>query len=268
MRGWGVIGGVMLALAAAAHAARPGVVGQWIWCDADRRHFEAARAGDPSLVPALFVSTITVESGAVVQHLALPPTYVDAPGGAALVVRFDDSFHAFWSLGDGAAARASVAGKLAWILERADAMGVRLVELQLDYDCPVRRLREWAALLGELASGPLAGRTVWITSLPAHVAVAEYGDWFRGVVAGHVLQVFDVGPALTVADAPRLAAVARAQRMSFRLGVGAFERVRGPERVRVTEHGRWLDAVDEFADDPTFRGLWIFPGGMPWRRVP
>jgi hypothetical protein len=252
-----------LAHAATLYAAGAGVVGQWIWCDADRRHFEEARARDPALVPAVFVSTITVEAGSVVQHLGLSPGYVD--GGGALVVRFDDSFHAFWDLRDGLAARAALGTKLAWILARADATGARIAELQLDYDCPVHRLHEWSALLAELAAGPLAGRTIWITSLPAHMAVAEYGGWFRGVAAGHILQVFDVGPKLAVANAPRLAALARAQRMPFRLGVGAFERVRGPEHVQVTEHGRWLDVVDEFAGDPTFRGLWIFPGGMPWR---
>jgi hypothetical protein len=208
----------------------------------------------------VLVSTITVEAGRVVQRLGLPPSYVDAPS-VALVVRFDDGFHAFWNLPDRAAARAAVGEKLGWIVAHA---GPAATELQLDYDCPTRRLHEWAALLGELAAGPLRARSVWITSLPAHMEVTTYGEWFRSVVAGHILQVFDVGPSLSVADAPRLAGLARVQRMPFRLGVGAFERVRGPTRVAATEHGRWLDVVPEFAIDPGFRGVWIFPGGMPW----
>jgi hypothetical protein len=212
----------------------------------------------------VLVATITVERERVVAHLALSPSYVGAPSGTALVVRFDDGFHALWSLADGEAARVAVGEKLAWILARAAAMGVRVAELQLDYDCPTRRLREWSLLLGELTAGVLRGRPVWITSLPAHMAVTQYGDWFRPVVTGHILQVFDVGPSPGVADAPRLAALARAQRMPFRLGIGAFERVRGPARIRATEHGRWLDVAGEFATDPSFRGLWVFPGGMPW----
>lgn len=260
---WGWLG-LALVLGRAASAAAPDpVVGQWIWCDADRRHFAAARIGDPALVPAVLVSTITIEDGRVVQHLGSSPAYVEAPA-VALVVRFDDGFHAFWSLADGGAARAAVGAKLAWIVERARAMGVPVAEVQLDYDCPIRRLGAWADLLRELVSGPLREHPVWITSLPSHMDVPGYGDWFRPVVAGHILQVFDVGPSPTVAEAPRLAARARAQRMPFRLGIGAFERVRGPTRAAVTDHGGWADAVPAFARDATFRGVWIFPGGMPW----
>lgn len=262
---------VALCLGARSSVAAPPAMrtGQWVWCDADRRSFAAAAPRLPTLVPAVWVGTIGVSDGEVTLSLAHPPNYVESPNGIALVVRFDDSFHHFWELPDGAAARARVAAKLSWLLAESERMGVRPVEVQLDYDCPVRRLHAWSDLVRELAGDALRGREVWLTSLPSHLQVDEYGSWFRSLVAGHILQLFDNGPEVGPAQAAQVATLLARQQMPFRLGLGAFER-RLPNRLPLpaaylTDHGGWFEQLPRLSADPLYRGAWIFPAGMRWR---
>jgi hypothetical protein len=246
------------AMDAAAAARRDG---QWVWCAADRDSFAAARRQRRQLVPAIWVATIAWRDGAVALTLAHPPTYVPDTRDLALVVRFDDSVHAAWQH-DADRFDAQVAAKLGWILAESERLGVHPIELQLDYDAPVRRLRDWAALLRRLHETPLAGREVWITSLPAHLGDPSYGDWMRPWVAGHILQLFDTGTAPSADDAARLAQRAAAQRMPFRIGIGAFER--GSADARATRHAEWIATLPVFERQPAFSGVWVFPGGMPW----
>src|SRR5690242_7731022 len=67
------------------------MLGQWVWSDADARRLDEASQHLGTIRPALWVATITVERGAIVQRLARDPR--GAPPDAAVVVRFDDSFH-------------------------------------------------------------------------------------------------------------------------------------------------------------------------------
>jgi hypothetical protein len=139
---------------------------------------------------------------------------------------------------------------------------VRLTEVQLDYDCPTRRLERWAGVVRRLSGGALAGRTVWVTSIPAHVAVQGYGRHFQGAAAGHILQVFDTGDPYSPEAASRLDRQLARHELPFRLGVGAFERELAPGRL--TDHRRWFEAVPRLARNPWFRGVWVFPAGRAW----
>jgi hypothetical protein len=136
-----------------------------------------------------------------------------------------------------------------------------VAELQLDYDCPERRLARWAGVVRALGRGPLAGRPLWVTSLPSHVRNAGYGDLFRGAVAGHVVQVFDTGERFGANALGDLAAALDAHRLPFRLGVGAFER---ETRTGRTAHRAWFAAAPALAESRWYRGTWVFPAGSAW----
>ncbi|MDX2168307.1 MAG: DUF3142 domain-containing protein [Deltaproteobacteria bacterium] len=252
-----------LSLATLAAAADRPRNGQWVWSAADRDRFTTARRERADLVPAIWVATIDWRDGAVAMRKANAPTLVPDASNVALVVRFDDGFHAAWD-SDADRLATQVADKLTALLTRCEQLGVRPLEIQLDYDAPVRRLRQWATLLHRLHDGALAGRAVWITSLPAHMSEPRYGAWLRGAVDGHILQLFDTGPALGSAAAERLADTVAAQRLPFRVGVGTFERRRRGAAAPATEHGAWIAALPLFARQPGFGGVWVFPAGLRW----
>jgi hypothetical protein len=257
------VGGTALLLASLAGAADPPRSGQWVWNAADRDGFAAVRRERPDLVAAIWVATLDWRDGAVALRKAHPPTYVRGAAGVALVVRFDDRFHAAWDA-DAEQLATQVGAQLTALLARSEQLGVRPLEIQLDYDAPERRLQQWSALLHRLHDGALAGRAVWITSLPSHMAEARYGEWLRGAVDGHVLQLFDTGPQLGSDAAERVARQAAAQQLPFRVGVGAFERRSRGAAAPTTEHGAWIAALPVFARQPGFSGVWVFPAGMPW----
>ncbi len=296
------VGAVLLAAAAGAAAAAwsasgcrappPARVatradGQWIWSAADLARWQRARATRPDLRPGLWSSTVWWEGG-VRQRLALSPRPFAAGSAGrrpalAVVVRFDDRMHAAWlAVGDGPAGDSTLAAELdrplATLLRLVAASGADVREVQLDYDCPVRRLARWAAVVARLRAGALRGREVWITSLVAHVADhdgadRDYGDVFRGVVDGHIVQVFDVfapgGDAPSPTTAARLRAHLERAGLPFRLGVGAFERVvpAANGRARLTHHRAWFALAPGLARSPLYRGLWVFPGGQPWESL-
>ena len=54
-------------------------------------------------------------------------------------------------------------------------------------------LPRWASTLGYLSAHALHGVELWITSLPVHVQQGNYSALMRGVVIGHIIQVFDTG---------------------------------------------------------------------------
>ena len=252
-----------------APAAGPPLTGQWIWGDADLARWREARTARPALRPGLWVSTVRWDGAAFQQRLARNPAEL-AGAPAAVVVRFEESVHRAWAaLPDSAVARA-VDERLRRLLPLVARAGGRVAEVQLDYDCPVRRLPRWAAVVRALTDpgGALAGREVWVTSLVAHVARPEYGPLFRAAVRGHIVQLFDTGDEPSAAAADRLAAALARARLPFRVGLGAFERVRRPGGTAAdgtTDHRGWFAALPALAAVPGYQGVWIFPGGQPWR---
>jgi hypothetical protein len=237
------------------------VDGQWVWSTADLRPLDVSRRALPGLLPGVWVATVAVAHDTVTQRLALRPSVA---GGVpiAAVVRFDDAFHSVWEAQDDAALARTVAARIGTLLARLDAAGTRVIEVQLDYDCPERRLARWAALVHTLARGPLAGRALWVTSLPVHVRHAEYGTLFRGAVAGHIVQLFDTGLEPTPSAIAALGTALDAQRLPYRVGLGAFERAL-PDGRR-TEHRAWFAAGPRLAASRWYRGTWVFPAGERW----
>lgn len=222
--------------------------GQWIWTRTDARSFEELAKDRSALVPAVHVATMKDD---LVAHRALSPA-VAGPREVALVVRFDDSFHRVW---EAAPPTERVIAELLRVVAEARATGVTVTELQLDYDAPVRRLPEWAALVRQVATR--VDVSIWVTSIPAHLRDPHYGERLRGAVAGHVIQLFDTGLPCSQSNAAELGAQLRRHALPFRVGVGAFERRRG-KRVS-TEHGCWARAAHAFDVLPGMRGRMVFP---------
>ena len=242
--------------------------GQWVWSTADLALWRRALATRPTVRPGVWVSTVWWEGGAtggVQQRLALSPRPL-APAPIAVVVRFDDRMHAAWLAAPDSVIAAQLDARVAQLLRLVAATGADVREVQLDYDCPVRRLARWAAVVRRLHAGALAGREVWVTSLVAHVAQPEYGTHFRGVVSGHIVQLFDTGDEPSPAAAARLAAQLDRAALPYRVGLGAFERVlrSGDGSTRLTHHRAWFALVPALARSRSYRGLWVFPGGQPW----
>lgn len=239
-------------------------VGQWVWSQADAPLVSALRTTRPGAVAGVHVATVRWDpgAGALAVDLSLSPAVVEGP--VALVIRLDDSVHRAWdadpALGDDLDA---AIGRVVSMARRA-APG--WVEVQLDYDVPVRRLAEWARVLARLrraelegaGPGALAGERLWVTSLVAHVREPSYGATMRGVVDGHVLQVFDTGAG--PADAAEVARLAALAGLPYRLGVGAFERT-GVSGAPATSHRAWFDAADVACAAPLCEALWVFPAG-------
>lgn len=236
------------------------VDGQWVWSTADAARWRESRARFGDLVPGVWVATISLAHDSVVQRLARAP-HVGTATPIAAVVRFDDAFHGAWdAMPDSVIAR-TVGARLGALLATLDASAIPIREIQLDYDCPERRLGRWAAVVRALGSGPLAGRPLWITSIPVHARHDDYGDLFRGAVAGHVMQVFDTGDRPTQAALDALAADLERHRLPFRLGVGAFERTTA---LGTTRHRGWFAAARRLARSEWYRGTWVFPAGRRW----
>jgi len=241
--------------------APPTTLGQWIWSKRDAELFLSSRTTFKDLAPGLWASTLSFEKGHVQQRLALSPTTVNS-GPMAIVVRFDDNLHGAWDKIASAELTAEINSKLAELLHLLQANGADVSEIQLDYDCPVRRLPLWAETLHQLKSSSLQNQKVWITSLLSQVRDPRYGELFRASVAGHILQVFDTGDSPFRQDPESINALLLQTAMPFQLGFGAFER-QLPSRQE-TEHRVWFATLPVFAQNPYFRGLWVFPGGRSW----
>ena len=236
--------------------------GQWIWSASDSALFADAARSIPDLVPTVWIGTIRASGDGTVQsQLALSPRIAGRPT-AGVVVRFDDSFSNVWASQTDSAVANTLGVALANMLAAAQSSGVAVGEVQIDYDCPERLLTRWSVVVSKLGAGALAGRTVWLTSLVAHLRHREYGDLFRGSVAGHILQVFDTGEHMSLPRARQLERLASRQRMAFRLGVGAFERRLA--NGETTSHQSWFEAAHVMRGSRWYRGVWVFPGGAPW----
>lgn len=234
--------------------------GQWIWTQNDLSLYKDRRHRDPGLEAGVFIATIVRDHDRTALKRALSPGLV-APL-RAVVIRFDDSFHAAWKQSD--AEVANETGRLlATLLQQVDDTGAEPTEIQLDYDCPERLLPRWSRLLRSLSNGALKNREVWITTLTSQLRQDDFGKLFQGSVEGHIPQVFDTGEAFSPEAAATLRERLDRAALPFRLGLGAFERA-SENGTNATDHGRWREAIPMLKTSVWFRGLWIFPAGQPW----
>jgi hypothetical protein len=240
-------------------------IGQWIWSSTDSALFADAARSIPNLVPTVWIGTIRASGdGQVQSQLALSPR-VSGRSATGVVVRFDDGFSGVWAVQTDSAVVNAAGLALRDMLAAAQRSGVTVSEVQLDYDCPERLLRRWSAVIAMLSRGPVAGRSLWVTSLVSHVRHAEYGDLFRANVAGHILQVFDTGDRMSLPYARQIERLVSRHRMPFRLGVGAFERRLA--NGRTTDHQAWFEAPHIVRGSRWFRGVWVFPGNVSWAHL-
>jgi hypothetical protein len=234
-------------------------LGQWVWSRADVHPLELARAVRPDVDAAVQVAELRFAGAELQSTLRLSPSTVNA---STVVIRFERSVHAAWTQ-PRESFEASAVAVIARVLSLVKRTAPAIKAVQLDYDCPTRSLARWAGLLRALrAGGALEGLELWTTSLIAQLREPSFGPLFRGLVAGHVVQVFDTGELADQAARARLAWLLKRADMPFRVGIGSFERGRGS--VQLTQHERWWPVVAELASSPQFRGTWVFAAGQPW----
>ncbi len=238
--------------------APPPIVGEWIWSARDSAPLQTPRGRRPALRAGVWVATISARGDSLVAALGRP---IDASVGAdaEAVIRVDDSFSTWWGRLPPDTIAARLDARIVRVLQVAERAGARHT-VQLDYDAPVAHLAEYAGLLRRLRGEgrALHGRSLWITSLVAHLGDAEYGARFRLLVDGHILQLFDTGDRHSAAREGEVGARLERAAMPFRLGVGAFER-----RLTsgATTHRAWFDYIPRAERSRWYRGTWIFPGG-------
>ena len=118
----------------------------------------------------------------------------------------------------------------------------------------------------ELRRGVLAGRSLWITSIPAHLLEEPaYGALLSGAVDGHILQLYGVGVLCTPEQLGWLLQTANQQRLPFQIGLASFERSR--KQGDATTNRSCFALIDMFRSAPLFKGVWVFPGGDEWRSL-
>lgn len=239
----------------------PNQVGQWIWSARDVGVYNKEKQSLPNLVPSPWVATAFFSEEKIsIQKALSPMTVADAP--IAAVLRIDDSFHGAWSSAKFPKLANELNDQIAELLHQIEATGAQVTEIQIDYDCPVIRLPQWATLLATLSHSSLRGKNLWITSLLAHLKDPNFGRRLQGIVAGHILQVFDTGEDIHSSPPEWVSRQLEAQGLPFRMGIGAFER-NGPLGP-ATEHRAWFAALPEFSKNPWYRGVWVFPGSRRW----
>lgn len=229
--------------------------GMWIWTRADLPVLERERAHRPDVVPGVLVATLVRDGERLVRNRGLSPARVEAER-LSMVVRLDDSVHRLWDVGDPFPA---IDGELTGALHEARATGANITELQLDYDAPSRRLRDWAGVVQRLARSSLRGLPVWITSIPSHLEDPDYGRAFAGAVVGHELQLFDTRLPCSASELARISARLQKHSLAFRLGVSRFERARNGRTT--TAHGCWSQLSERLHTLPGYAGTWEFPAG-------
>ncbi|MCA9645018.1 MAG: hypothetical protein KC492_30220, partial [Myxococcales bacterium] len=200
-------------------------LGQWVWTTRDAERFSVAHQADQALVPALLVGSVRRESGQLRMRRGIDPVTTGTRRVAA-VVRLEDSVHPALTQHSVKTFAGELEALLNPLLLEVSKSGVELAELQLDYDVPVSKLGLWADALRELRKGPLGLVSLWITSVPSHVADARYGEHLRGVVDGTILQLFDTGLKCSSMNQRKLENQLTKHGLPFRIGVGAFERAR------------------------------------------
>jgi hypothetical protein len=259
-------GALALGCGPVANVPEPRQDGQWVWSSADSVVLASQRTPRFNPMPGVWVATIWAPPGgdSLRQTLALPPT-TGGLGPVAAVVRFEPSLHAWWAGRRDADVADEIDRRLKALMELLDRSGVPIAEIQLDYDCPVRRLANWARVLRHLHRSSLAGRSVWMTSLVAHQRDPDFGRRMRGAVDGQIVQLFDTGEEPSADRLAELARLVPRQALPFRIGLGAFNR---KSRAGITtQQTDWFRSVAEFERWPGFQGLWVFPAGFEYRRL-
>lgn len=236
-------------------------VGQWIWTRADVAVFNTSVTSMPALQAGVFIGSVRCDTTThrLIAQAGLSPGVVPVARPAA-VIRFEDGMFACRSGSDRTGTFHQQLDSAVAIL-RVRGGNVDYAAVQLDHDVPQRALTDWADAVRYLHAHSLRSDSVWVTSIIAHLREPAYGDLFRDVAAGHILQVFDTGEPATdqqVTEAVRL--VQRAG-LRFSIGLGAFER---RTRRGTTNHRAWFGAVPRFVDVSGYAGVWIFPAGQRW----
>lgn len=240
-------------------------LGQWIWTRADVARYAESAGVRPDLEAGVFIGAVHCDtvSQRLVARAGLPLS-VSGAAGVTAVIRFEDGIDRCRVVDDSAHAF-DVSLDSAVSVLRSRGSGIRVAAVQLDFDAPQRALKAWAGSVRFLTTHSLARDSVWVTSLIAHLREPEYGNLFRDVVRGHVLQVFDTGEAATSTQVDEVVRLARRARLPFRIGLGAFER---STRDGVTDHRAWFGTITRFATMADFRGVWVFPAGRAWISIP
>ncbi len=236
-------------------------IGQWVWTRADVARFTESAAVRPALEAAVFIGSVHCDTATkrLVARAGLSPRVLQASPVSA-VIRFEDGLdRCRRERGAAIHFNASLDSAVSILLTRTGDAPLRVV--QLDHDAAVRALAAWAATVKYLSQHALARDSVWVTSVIAHLREPAYGDLFRDVVCGHVLQVFDTGEEATDAQVNEAVRIVERARMPFRLGLGAFER---ETKRGVTKHRAWFESVPLFARTRGYAGLWVFPAGRRW----
>lgn len=234
---------------------QPQAPGMWIWTRSDVAEFAREKRKKPELAPGVLIASLMLEGGELVRRRGLSPGRVESER-VAVVIRIEDSVHRLWDTGD---VYSKLDRELASALVEARATGVTIDEVQLDYDAPVRRLRDWAGVVRKLAKSSLAGVPLWITSIPSHLDDPDYGRSFSGVVVGHELQLFDTGLACNDRETRALKERLAHHGLAFRLGIARFERAQKGRQT--TGHACWADVSERLEHLPGYAGTWVFPAG-------
>jgi hypothetical protein len=254
------VAGMAAFRARAPAAAVVPALGQWIWTRADLARYDESVAVRADLEAGVFVGAVHCDAARLQlvprAGLAARDAHAD---GVTLVIRFEDGLDRCRTPDDTAHRFDSALDSAVRVLRFRSGAVVRAVHL--DHDAPQRAIAAWAGSVHYLTTHALASDTVWVTSLIAQLREPRYGDLFRGVVAGHVLQVFDTGEPATDRQVREAVRLARAARMPFRLGLGAFER---QTRRGATDHRAWFATVPQFAAIAGYCGIWVFPAGRRW----
>jgi hypothetical protein len=244
-------------VSAPAPASAPtNATGLWIWTRRDLDVLSAARATDTGLRSAVHVANVQRRGAAIAWQRALSPAVEQGGRAGAIVIRIDDSIHGIWAEGDADEVARRLSPVLGEILTQSLSTGATVDEIELDYDAPVRVAASWARVAGTLASGPLRGRTVWVTSIPAHLDAPGFSGALAHAGLGQILQLFDTGLPCTASNYTHLAARLATTHAPFRVGLGAYERT-GSEG----QHACWALRARGLRSMAGYEGAWIFPAG-------
>ncbi len=230
--------------------------GLWIWTRRDLDVLSAARATDAGLRSAVHVATVQRRGDAIAWQRALSPAVEQGGRAGAIVIRIDDSMNGIWAEGDADEVARRLSPVLSEILAQSLATGATVDEVELDYDAPVRVAASWARVAGTLAAGPLRGRSVWVTSIPAHLDSVGFSGALAHAGLGQILQLFDTGLPCTASNYAHLAARLATLHAPFRVGLGAYERT-----GREGQHVCWALRARGLRSMAGYEGTWIFPAG-------
>jgi hypothetical protein len=216
----------------------------------------SARAVDLDLRSAVHIATVQKRGASIGWRRALSPAIERAGHTGAVVVRIDNSMDGIWAESSADEVARRLSPVFEEILTQSLSTGAPFDEIELDYDAPVRVVASWARVAGALAAGPLRGRAVWVTSIPAHLDAPEYAASLARAGLGHIVQLFDTGLPCTASNYAHVAERLTTARGPFRVGLGAYERT-----GRDGQHACWALLARGLRSIAGYQGTWIFPAG-------